>query len=102
MPETSLTDIAVGLARLEGSVTAYRDSVQEYKQDNISIRADVDSKHKENRKSIHELRNDVQDLADRQLGQEMKIKQLLFYAALGGVAAGFLKEGIEFIFKIVH
>lgn len=88
MAEVSLIDIAVGLAKLEGSVTAYRESVLEYKADNAAIRAEINQKHQENRKSIHEIRNDLQEIRDEQSELRMKIKQVLIYAGAGGMIAG--------------
>jgi ribosomal protein L29 len=104
--QVSLISIAMGLASLTSSVDALKDRIIEYRADTAAVRLEMAEKHKENVNSISELKNDVQEIKDEQGELRMKIKQILLYAAAGGVIAGFLGKlagfALDYFKSLVH
>lgn len=85
MSEKSLSDLYALLMVLEERVS--------------TIKLDLQLKHKENRASIHSLRNDVQTVKDEIWKVKIKIAS---YAALGGVLAQVLSSVVQIVFREVR
>ena len=104
--QVSLISIAMGLASLTASVDALKDRILEYRADTAALRVEMTEKHKENLVSISAIKTDMQDLKEEQGELRMKIKQILLYAAAGGVIAGFLGKlagfALDYFKSLIH
>jgi len=104
--QVSLVSIAMGLASLTASVDALKDRIIEYRADAAAIRVEMTEKHKENQVSISAIKTEMQELRNEQGELRMKIKQILLYAAAGGVIAGFLGKlagfALDYFKGLVH
>lgn len=64
-----------------------------------SVRADLDTKHRENRRSIHDLRNGQQDIIDLFHKLDIKFARASGYAIGAGAVIALISRLIDHIWK---